>query len=363
MSEPVRIALVGVGDVAQRDYLPELGRISDLVTLAAVAGGTPTRAMEVGRSHRVPWFTDVDDMFSEVEIDCVLNLTPIPAHYEVSRKALTAGKHVYSEKPIAGSVQEAVQLRSMAQELSLVFVAAPSVMLFPQLVEAGRLIQAGALGIVTSARSVLSAGVPPWEGYMSDPSPYFAEGAGPLVDLGIYGIHAITGLLGPARRVSAISSRTRSSFMVHDGPVAGTAVPVEEDDQWVASMHIDPAVLATVEADFSSAGSRAPQLEIVGTDGAIGVNLLDVSAPLSLTDADGNQREAPIPISGRRAGPDHLLGVEHLVRCVLEQSRPVLSIEHAIHCLEILEASSESAASGRAVDISVNIWHDHEEER
>jgi len=362
MIKPLRLAMVGVGDVAQRDYLPELGRISGHATLAAVVGRTPTRAIEVGRSHGVPWFTDVDDMFSSIDIDCILNLTPIPTHYEVSLSALQAGKHVYSEKPITTSLEEAHHLRQLARDKGLVIVPAPSVMLFPQIAEAKRLIHEGAVGEVTGARSVMSAGPPPWDGYMSDPSPYFAEGAGPLVDIGVYGLHAITGLLGPAQRVIALSSKTRTSFVVEEGPAAGTVVAVDEDDQWTTCLRIGAGVLASVEADFTSVGGSAPELEIMGTDRAIEVSLLDGASPLHLTDSKGERSQITISGARRGGGPDHLLGVEHLVRCVIENRQPDVSIEHAIHCLEILHASRESATTGRAVDLDPGAWPRPQEE-
>ena len=65
------------------------------------------------------------------------------------------------------------------------------------------LIDAGAIGEIYSARGYGHLGVPPWSGYTSDPSPFFAAGAGPAMDMGVYPLHALTALLGPVQRVSA----------------------------------------------------------------------------------------------------------------------------------------------------------------
>src|SRR3954451_21541768 len=76
-------------------------------------------------------------------------------------------------------------------------------------------------------------GVPPWSGYPSDPSPFFAAGGGPLADMGVYPLHAITGILGPARRVSAFASHVQEDFVVQDGALTGQRIPIEVEDNWM----------------------------------------------------------------------------------------------------------------------------------
>jgi predicted dehydrogenase len=147
-------------------------------------------------------YTDYRQMLAASEAVAVVNLTPIQLHYETSMAVLAAGKHLYTEKPVAGSVAEAQQIKRLAEAQHLKLVCAPCVMLFPQVRYAKALLDAGEIGPVYSARGYGHMGVPPWSGYLSDPSPFFARGGGPAMDMGVYPLHTITGLLGPAQRVT-----------------------------------------------------------------------------------------------------------------------------------------------------------------
>lgn len=349
---PLRLAFLGCGDVAVRDYLPELPRLGDRAELAAVCSRTEIRARAVGEQYDVPWFTDYRRMLAESDADAVVNLTPIQLHFETTLACLKAAKHVYTEKPVAGSVAETTRLGDTARDAGLTVVCAPCVMLFPQVRAARDLIADGAIGAITGAQGHGHGGVPPWGGYLSDPSPFFAPGGGPLRDLGVYPLHALTGILGPARRVSAFATRTSAGFTVSDGPFAGRAVPVEVPDHWRLLLELEAGYLASVDADNCVLGSRAPQLEIFGRDGTIALNLLDVAAPIDFLRAGRGWESIPVPRTGRESGPDHLLGIEHLVECARTGNPPVLSLEHARHVVEIMDQAERSAAEGRAMGVA-----------
>ena len=352
MTRRLRLALLGCGDVAQRDYLPEFHRLADRVELVAVCGRTETRVRQVANEYGIPHrYTNYARMLGEVEADAVVNLTPIQLHAETTLMALEAGKHVYSEKPVATSSAEARRLRSAARDRELVIVCAPSILLFPQIREVRRLIEHGTIRPVHSMAGQGFGGVTPWNGYTSDPSPFFAEGAGPVVDMGVYPLHAITGLFGPARRVSAMAVRAQEGFVVSDGPARGIRVPIEVDDTWHLMLELDGNRLASILANNSTVGSRAPQLEIYGLRGTIAVSLLDVSAPILVCDEAGNWSEIETPHE-RLSGPDHVLGIEHLVDCVEHGRAPIADIEHAIHVIGIIEAARQSSLGGQHVDLA-----------
>lgn len=347
----LKLAMLGCGDVAQRDYLPELHRLADRVDLVAVCGRTEPRVRRVAEQYGVrAWYTDYRRMLAESEADAVANLTPIHLHAESTLACLHAGKHVYSEKPVASTVVEARQIQDEARRQGLIVVCAPCVMLFPQVRHARALLQEGAIGLVYSARGQGHGGVPPWAGYTSDPSPFFAAGAGPALDMGVYPLHALIGLLGPAKRVTAMTARAQQGFAVADGPARGTWVPIEVDDNWHLILDFGDGRLASVEASNIVQGTRAPQLELLGLEGTIALNLLDVAAPVEVLRPNGTWERTEVP-HARLAGPDHLLGVEHLVDCVLTGTEPVLGVEQAIHTLKIIEAAARSSHEGRAIAI------------
>jgi predicted dehydrogenase len=347
----MKLAFLGCGDVAQRDYLPEMHRLAGRAEIVAVCGRTAQRAREVAARYEIPsWEDDCERMLAEVDADVVVNLTPIQAHVETTLAALRAGKHVYSEKPVASSLADALRIRDEATRRGLTMVCAPSLMLFPQVRLAKDLVERGEIGPVYAALGRGWSGVPPWRGYLSDPSQFFARGGGPLADMGVYPLHALTGILGPVQRVSAFASRVQDGFVVADGPFAGKRVPIEVEDNWHLILDFGGGRLASVTANNVALDSRAPQMELFGLRGTIAVDLLDVAAPVETLLPGQPWQRHDVPHQ-RAGGPDHLLGVEHLIDCLQTGAKPVPSIDHAVHVIEIIEAASSSARSGRAVEL------------
>ena len=169
------MALLGCGDVAQRDYLPEMHRLAGRAEVVAVCGRTAQRVRQVAEQYAIPaQYDDYRSMLAESDAEAVINLTPIQLHTETTLAALEAGKHVYSEKPVATTLADAVRIRDEANRRDLTLVCAPSVLLYPQVRFARELVNSGRIGKVHAVLGRGYGGVPPWSGYPSDPSPFFA---------------------------------------------------------------------------------------------------------------------------------------------------------------------------------------------
>jgi predicted dehydrogenase len=347
------VGVVGVGDVAQRDYLPEFARLAERATLEGVMSRDAERASTAARRFGASrWTTSVEELLSWPEIDIVLNLTPAQVHEEVSLAAIHAGKHLYTEKPAAPTAQGIRNLLKAASARRVSVAAAPSVLVFPQVRLACNLLARGDIGRVTSVTAIALGGVPPWEGYISDPTPFFQQGGGPLRDMGVYPLHAITGMLGPVANVLARSSRTIADFRISSGPHAGLDVPVEVDDDWHLLLELTSGVVAEVHPSFAVSNSLSPEMELQGRHGALGLSLLDVSRPIQQLREDGEVKELAVPHERVDGGPDHLLGVAHLIDHVLDGQPLMLDLDHAAHVLDVIEAAESSARTGRSVSIS-----------
>lgn len=345
----LKIAVVGVGDVAQRDYLPEMHRLAGDASVVAVASRSAGRAQAVAQEYDIArWTSDWTEVLDDA-VDVVVNLTPIAVHREITLAAIEAGKHVYSEKPLAMSPDDGMGIKQAADRAGVTVVAAPSVCLFPQVVALSDIVGADELGAIHSARAHVFAGTPPWEGYLSDPAPFFSATGGPLRDMAVYPLHALTGLFGPVTQVSAFSRRTRTSFVPTEGPHAGREVPVESDDDWQLLVEMEAGVVATVQANFCARSAAGPELELHGESGTAGASLLDVAEPIRLLRPDDDDWSEVSVAAQRAEGPDHILGVQHLVECVRDQREPLVSMDHAIHMLDVLAAAEESSSTGAAV--------------
>lgn len=347
----IGIAVIGVGDVAQRDYLPEFHRIGDRCRLVSVVSRSEERAKSVAATfNSEQWTTDAAAAITHPDVDLVVNLTPVHAHHEVSLAAIRAGKHLYSEKPLADTTAQAAEIRKEALRAEVAVAAAPSVAVFPQVRLLADLLGGERIGKVCSVRAASYGGVPPWAGYRSDPRAFFVRGAGPLRDMGVYPLHALVALFGAVRSVSAHARHTIDSFEIVSGPYAGSVVPVESPDDWHLTVETHSGVVADIHASFASNGGLAPEFEVLGREGTAGVSLLDVASPIEILTADGESESLPVE-HVRSGGPDHILGVEHLVEHVVNGAPLVLDVETAQHVLSVIESAEVSASEGTTLYI------------
>ncbi len=353
--EPARLGIIGVGDVAQRDYLPEIGRLAPEAIVVAVAGAREQRARETAERLGIEaWHVGYRSLLADGAVDAVVDLTPPQLHEEVNMAAIDAGKHVYSEKPLALTAGAARSLGRAAAGRGLVLSAAPSVVVFPQIRRVSDELASGRLGTAVIASGAVFGGVPPWEGFASDPTPYFVEDVGPLVDIGVYPLHALTALLGPILRVAAMSRRTRDRFDLPEGPARGATIPVLSDDVWTLVAELDDGVIASVHANFATAFGTEPELEILCDKGGVACSLLDSSLPVRVDHGQG-WSEVAVPVE-RPSGPDHILGVRHFVRCIRGDERPLLTADHSAHVLDVIEAARRSGTEARTVVVPGHGW-------
>ena len=105
-----------------------------------------------------------------------------------------------------------------------------------------------------------------------DPTWFYQKGSGPLFDMGVYGIHEITGLLGPAQRVTAFSGITDPTRTVNGGPFKGKQIEVTTDDNVLLMLDFGQATFAVIDGTFNVNAAKSPKIEIFGRAGTINVN-------------------------------------------------------------------------------------------
>ncbi len=362
---PLRAGILGAGTIATSPggFLPGMMRMPGLVETVAIADPVIDRAQAVASTHGIPHvFGSLDDLLDQSDVNLVLNLTPIPLHASTSRAILGAGKHLVIEKPIATTMDEADELIELARSKGVTYVVAPPNLLDANRVEAKRLIADGAIGKPCFARVRSSHGGPASGAWPLDPTWFYQEGSGPLLDMGVYGIHDITGLLGPAKRVVAFSGITEPIRTVRGGPFKGNEIEVTTDDNTLLMLDFGESVFAVVDGTYNVNAARGPQIEIFGRAGTINIS----NEPDQVNPALEVFRLDAAPgvdgwISPRRAVSHHhpdwpelrrAVMVKHLAECVRDGVHPTLSAEHARHALEIMVKAIESARSGCAVELT-----------
>src|SRR4029453_2883767 len=174
----VRIGVVGCGWVGQRVYLPEFHRLNDKAALVAVCDRVAERARAAQQRFGArTYYTDLERFLRESNAEIVVNLTPHKAHMPVSMAALAAGRHLYTEKPMAQSVDDATRLIEAAREHHVKLACAPVILLLPTAPRWRHLQREGAIGDVTFARVQLLA-PPIWDEFPPEHVWYYAAGSG-----------------------------------------------------------------------------------------------------------------------------------------------------------------------------------------
>ena len=222
----LRVGVIGIGDISNV-YLNNLKKY-DAVEVVACASRGLEKAQRKAAEHGIPKaYASGMELIADPDIDLVLNLTTPQAHYEYNLAALKAGKHVYTEKPLAMTFAEGKELVELAKEKGLLIGCAPDTFLGGRLQNIRELIDSGRLGRITGGGA--------WfvghghEFHHPAPAFFYQPGAGPLYDMGPYYVTALLSLLGPVRRVCAMATRAAQTRTVPSGPAKGTVLPVDVD--------------------------------------------------------------------------------------------------------------------------------------
>ena len=360
-NDRIRIAVIGCGDVADRHYLPALEALADRAVIAALVdprpGAAERAAVAVGAwSPGAKTCLELDEMLAAgAEIDAAIDLTPAPLHGRVNLACLEAGLHLYSEKPLAASLDEADRLIAAAADHGRLFLCAPGeavtkrVRWLVDVVASGRF---GSPTLVVTHHA--DPGPAAWREYTGDPTPFYREGVGPLFDHGVYRLHALTTLLGPVSRVQAMGAISSPTRGVRGGPMTGRRIDVTTLDHILVNLEFANGTLGQLLASFGTPATRAPWLEVHFPMATISFSgqSWDADAPVSLYVDDDSSLGLEGWLEDVQVPRDDVgvveAGVRHFVACLRGETKPVLTAEHARHVLDIILKTYASIEDGRS---------------
>lgn len=336
-ARPIRLGLIGCGNVlsAYRASIDKL-RLRGLAEIALACGreGQRERArLELGTERFV---TDARQVIESPGVDLVLILASMREHVRLAQAALEAGKHVLVEKPFATSLEEAASLVALAKRSSGLLICAPFTILSPTFRTMSLRLRRGDIGKPCSARARYGWSGPSWSEW------FYKPGGGCLFDLGVYCLTSLTGLLGPAKRVMAMTG-----VAIPEREINGRTIRVEAEDNAQVVLDFGEGALGVVTSGFTMQQYRSPALEVFGTTGTIQMLGDD-------WDPDGYelwQNSVGAWQLFKETDPDWSWtdGLRHLVECIRNRERPLVTPEHAYHVLEIMIKAQQSGREGRAM--------------
>jgi len=343
----LRVALIGCGSVSNR-YLPQL-LSSKLIQVVSLCDIKYERAEAQNKQYNVgaATYPHIDKMLAGVPFDMMVTTTDMQVHGELNKKALLAGKHVWSEKPMANTYAEGKALLDLAKSKKLRLWGAPAVVNSPQFVFMSRAIQEGKIGKVAAAHGQYGHTGPLWSAF------FYEKGGGSMPDLGVYNMATLTGLLGPARSVMAMTSIVTPERTVDDKG----KIKVEAEDNAQILLEHDNNVISHVMCGFNyfdphgheAKGQSLHSIQVYGdkgnmrligydweTSGVMLDNSWDEPAKLFATDSEGYEWQEGARVTGES---------------IIKGTEPRINVEHALHVLEIIEAARKSSATGMKVKL------------
>lgn len=341
----MRVGVVGCG-VISREYA-ENAKAFDSFELVVCADLDESQAQALAEAHELR-VASVDELISDPSIEVVLNLTPPAAHAAVIRACLAAGKHVYTEKPLASDAADAAALVAEAGLLGLRIGCAPDTFLSGAY-QAGRaLLDAGAIGEPLSVSAAMLVGAQ--ESWHPNPDIFFSDGAGPLLDMGPYYLTAIVSLLGPVARVAGFASTRTRERTIEIGPRAGERFAVATPSHTTAAMELESGVTANLVASFETNGQYVCDLEIHGSGGVIAFpdpNGFD--GPLRIRRGREGWQEVPFASRGDRDARG--IGLHDLIEAIAAERQERASGSLGLHVVDIARGILTAAAESRTVEI------------
>lgn len=359
-----RVAVVGCGMFANGQYLPNIAKEAELVGAKAECVAAVDiifeRAQQACEKFHIPHaYHNVYELIEQCDFDIAIDAASIQAHHEINMAVLGAGKHLVSQKPAAPTVAMLTEQIELAKAKGVRFACAPVHPMRYDIHMAKQWMRDGTIGRPYYVKCNMSHGGPEYFQYRdADPTWFYEDGAGALVDMGVHGLQIVTTLLGPAKTVActAIVStphRTVRSGAFNGKPIASDKIP----DQYLITLTFGDGRMALVDSGFSQKASKAPQIEIFGDQGTIAFTKPYMTNPKPdvymdcpergirgwVTPFDWETRETPLNSQCCVLG-DLIHGIE--------TGEPLqLPAEHARHLVEIMNKIPEAISSGATLPL------------
>jgi predicted dehydrogenase len=343
----LRVALIGCGSVSNR-YIPHL-QTSSLIQIVSLCDIKYERAVNQNKQYNVnaQTYPHIDKMLAGVPFDMMVTTTDMQEHEHLNRQALMAGKHVWSEKPMANTYAAGKALYDLAKSKKLRIWGAPAVVNSPQFEYMSKAIQEGKLGKLASAHGQYGHTGPTWSSF------FYEKGGGSMPDLGVYNMATLTGLLGPAKSVMAMLSIVKSERTIDEKG----KIKVEAEDNAHILMEHDKNVLSHVMCGFNffdphghEAGTQSlHSIQIYGDSG--NMRLIGYDWETNGVVMDTSWDEPPKLVSTDKGGYEWQEGATKIGESLVKGIEPRINAEHALHVLEIIEAARKSQATGARIKL------------
>ena len=360
MSKTLKVGVIGCGNISSAYFqLSTLFQTIDICTCADIDMG---KANEQAKAFNLKAL-DVESLLTDKSIDIIVNLTTPNAHYEVSKRALESGKHVYSEKPFVLELQDGLRLRDLAASKNLIISSSPDTFLGGAHQLARKLIDKGQVGEINSGTChVMSYGMEHWH---PDPHFFYKKGGGPVLDIGPYYVTNLINLLGPVEQVVSMSSIPWPERTITSEPKHGEKIKVETPTTIHGVLKFKSGALITLGTSWNVWHHNHQNMELYGEKGAIFIpdpNFFggDVNFTNGIDKVASNEAwNHPLSIPNHelpfgKVANYRTVGLSEMADSIIHNRTPRCSIDVAIHAIDVMTRLLESAEKAKFIEMTTS---------
>jgi predicted dehydrogenase len=346
--QKVKIGVIGCGNISGA-YFGAAERF-DILDVVACADINQEAAEAKSKEFNIPVMS-VNEMLADPEIEIVVNLTIPAAHADIAMRTLKAGKHAYSEKPFGINLDEAKEIIVLAKEKNLLVGSAPDTFFGGGQQTSRKLIDDNWIGKVLSGTAMFLAGGP--EEWHPNPTFFYQEGAGPMLDLGPYYITALINLLGPAKSVTAVTTKGFET-RIGGAPSGRVKIPVEVTTHLTGMVEFASGAIVTVITSFDVQKHGHAPIEIYGTNGSIQVpdpNAFGGPVKIFQRGYEGTEWHNA-PLSHIYTEGSRSIGVADMAYALRTGRKHRANGDLACHVLEVMLAFDKASEAGGKVELT-----------
>jgi predicted dehydrogenase len=347
VNQLLSVGVVGTGNIS--DAYLKISKQFSSFDVVAVADLDMARAEAKAAAYSVAAHSPAD-LLAHPDIDLILNLTVPDVHAAVSQQALSSGKHVYSEKPLATTREDGRALLEAAQAAGLRVGCAPDTFLGAGLQTCRELVDAGAIGTPIAATAFMMSSGP--EHWHPNPAFFYAPGAGPLFDMGPYYLTALVHLLGPISSVAGSAVIGRETRPILSEPLKGQLIEVTTPTHVSALLEFAVGAVGTMIMSMDAPASELPRIEVYGTEATLSVpDPNTFGGPVRLRRA-GDRAWEDVPLTRPYSENSRGLGLADMARGLVAGRPHRASGELAYHVLDAMQSILEAAEARRTLTLS-----------
>ena len=346
----MRVGIIGCGNISETYF--ECQNLFNNFNVVACADINIEAAKNSAEKYNVKAFS-VDDILANDDIDVIINLTIPSAHKEIIMKSLNAGKHCFSEKPLAMNFNEGLEISELASSKNLYVGCAPDTFLGAAGQKARSLIEDKKIGdVVLGTFNLMSHGMEHWH---PNPDFFFKPGAGPVFDVGVYYITQLVNLIGPIKSISSLSGTATPERTITSEPRNGEKIKVETPTTLMGTLEFHNNAKIQFFCSWDVWKHKHSTIELYGLEGSMIVpdpNFFSGDILISHKEEDwqvinNDKMLLGIPNktdnNGDKIANYRGIGLSDMIDAISHQRQSRCSLDLAVHVLEAMEGIIKSS--------------------